>query len=499
MNKADSTIILNPMQILVEIAPQSYIIVQVGRGGGKSFIIGFKIKNVVYDMPRSKNFIISGTYQQALTKTLPSTINALDRIGFKKDLHFFVGRLPPPKWKWPKCYEAPEDPKHSIFFYNGTVYDILSQDTNSRGANYASGVGDEAQDLDQHKFESQVLPTMRLEYEKLKNNKHYRSLLLACSMPRTRKGEWIFNYEEFAKKEPDKYLFISGPSAVNKHNLPPDWFTDQRRILMPSEYEAEILNIRPKKVVGGFYPFFDDKKHTYTEFNNDYLTGLLDNANGYQVDTFSNLTSLQDSDILADQPLEISMDYGSWFNGIVTCQEYNNIFRYLSAISIDEHSRFDELLERWCNYYRFHKCKTVHYWYDHTAKDPDARSEEYYIIVCRVLRNHGWNVIEQYIGQQPGHDDRYKFFGYAHKNDHPELPIFEYNRHHCKYLIISLNGAEIIQGKNGYEKKKVDEKNHKIDQRTTTHFSDAHDTIAMGKYAERLNGKVKIAGARTHR
>lgn len=485
MNNDGSTdIVLNPMQLFLEMAPQRIRVTQVGRGGGKSTGAALDIKNVTLDMPRSKNFILNETYQQGLTRTLPSTIKALEMLGLKKDLHFFVNRLPPRSWKWKMPFEPPLDPKHSIFFYNGTAWDLLSQDTNSRGGNYSAGMVDEAQDIDQKKFEAQVIPTMRGEFTTFQKCKTYRRLSLYCSMPRIRRAEWIFKYEKLAEKYPKKYLWLTGPSAINQYNLPPDWFKDQKRILTPAEYAIEIDNIRPKKVIGGFYPHFDDRVHSYVNFNNDYLEGIVDNDNGYNSDSFSNMTSMQDGDVNFDQPLEISMDYGAWFNGIVTGQEDNyHEFRFLSAMSINEKDRFEDLLNKWCTYYRFHRAKTVYYWYDHTALDRDARSEMYPDIVKRVLSSFGWSVIDMYIGQQPGQDDRYRFMGALYKGDRPELPRVSHNRHHCKYLIISLNGANVKQGRNGFEKDKTDEKKHEIDQRTTTHFSDAHDTLLMGKYA----------------
>lgn len=485
----EKAIVLNPMQMLLEIAPQKTAMAQCGRGSGKSTGAALKMKNVMLDIPRSKNFILNETYQSALTRTLPSTINALGMLGFEQNVHFFMGRYPPKNWNWPKSYQYPQDPKHSLFFANGTVWDMLSQDVSSRGANYCSGFVDETQDIDRHKFESEVLPTMRLEYQRFKDRKTYRSLALFCSMPRTRKQEWIFDYEQHAKQDPKNFLFISCNSYVNKFNLPPDWFTDQKRILAPSEYDTEILNIRPKKIIGGFYPFFDDKKHTYVAFNNDYLDGLMDNANFDVTAVLSkHNNSLQDLDVIPDRPLEIAMDYGAWFNGIVTGQENSlNEFKFLNAMSIDESKKFEDLIVEWCEYYRFHKVKTVYYYYDQTAIARDSRTDSYKDIVCKVLRNHGWLVIEMYIGAQPSHDDRYKFWGYAHQGDHPKLPTFSYNRTHCKWLIVAINNADLKQGRNGFEKNKDDEKNKSIDQRTTTHFTDAHDTLALGKYANRLN------------
>ena len=205
---------------------------------------------------------------------------------------------------------------------------------------------------------------------------------------------------------------------------------------------------------------------------------------------------MQDGDVDSNGPLEISMDYGAWFNGIITGQEYDHTFWFQSAMAIDEKSTFEDLLNTWCNYYRFHRNKTVYYWYDHTARDHDSRTQEYPVIVSRVLRSYGWSVVDMYIGKQPSPEDRYKFWGYAHKGDHPDLPRFMYNRHHCKWLIISVNGAGIRQGKHGFEKNKADETNKRIDQRTTTHFSDAMDTLAVGKYGGNVGGHTTMPRAR---
>lgn len=485
-------VMLNLMQILFEMAKQRIRVVQCGRGSGKSTVAAIEMKNIILDMPRSKNFILTGTYQQALTRTLPSTIKALSMIGFHQDIDYFIGRKPPQAWGWKLAYEPPAEPKHSIFFRNGTCYDLLSQDTNSRGGNYSSGFADEAQDLDNDKMQSQVIPTMRGEYTRFKNNETYRRFSMFCSMPRNRKGEFIFEYEKLALEFPDEYLFLSAPSKINAHNLPPDWFKDQKRILLPSEYLIEIDNVRPKQVTGGFYPQFDDRRHTYVDFNNDYLDGVIDNSNGYKPEAFSQMNCLQDADLLINEALEISLDYGGWFNGIVTGQESGNEFKFISEESINEKETFEDLLHRWCIYYAPHRQKTVYYWYDHTALDRDARAEEYPVIVDRVLKSYGWNVIHMYIGGQPSHNDRYLFMGYLYRGDHPDLPKVRINSYHCKYLIISINGAKAKQGKEGVEKDKLDEKNHKIDQRTTTHFSDAHDTLLMGKYASKTLHRLPL-------
>src|SRR5690606_10979784 len=153
----------------------------------------------------------------------------------------------------------------------------------------------------------------------------YGRLSFYTSTPRTRAGEWIYEWKELAAKDPQKYLFLEAPSKINAFNLPPDYFSEQKRLMTPAEYAIEIDNLRPKGISGGFYPFFDERRHTYNDFNDSFLENLL--GENYQEDNFKNLDCRQDfcqpgkMGLDPNQSLEISADYGSWFNGIVTGQE----------------------------------------------------------------------------------------------------------------------------------------------------------------------------------
>jgi hypothetical protein len=95
--KPRKDLLLNPMQLILEMAPQRIRAVQCGRGGGKSTGAAIDIKNTLYDMPLSKNFTLSETYQAALTRTLPSTVKALGFLGFKKGPALFHRPFPAAK------------------------------------------------------------------------------------------------------------------------------------------------------------------------------------------------------------------------------------------------------------------------------------------------------------------------------------------------------------------------------------------------------------------
>jgi hypothetical protein len=473
------------MQLAVRMATQPVKVIEAGRGSGKSTLLADEMVDVVHDMPRSTNFLQTETFQQGLTRTLPSTIQSLETLGYKKDLHYFVGRRPPKTWRWPEAYEPPLDYTRAISWYNGSVYVLLSQDTSSRGINTASGMADEFALLDPVKFQSETLATVRGQKARFEKCRRYRNQTYTSSIPRTQEGKFMYKYQEEAEQHPEKVLYLRASSHINAANLPQGWFDDQKRIMSLYEYAIEIDNMRPRALKGGFYPLFNEKQHTYTAFNNDYLVGLVD-KNGYSIGDFGKLDCRQDSDHYPNAPLDIALDYGK-FNCIVTGQETMNMFRFISAFSVESPKLTEDLVDIWCDYYHYHTDKAVYYWYDQTATGKDGRSAKTYAeIVIDALTRRGWSVYPQYFGAAAAHADKYNFWGVAMRNDSLSLPTFTWNKQNCKFLIESINNAEAKEGIKGIEKVKTDERNDALDQRYTTHFSDACDMLAYFKYAHQL-------------
>lgn len=59
-----------------------------------------------------------------------------------------------------------------------------------------------------------------------------------------------------------------------------------------------------------------------------------------------------------------------------------------------------------------------------------------------------------------------------------------FNRNNCSFILESMRHAKIKKGtgasKEDFKKDKDDERNIELDQRTTTHYSDAIDTLLYG-------------------
>lgn len=91
-----------------------------GRGTGKSYIIGWEINQIVRTMPRSITAITGRTFGQVLTRTLPSTLKFLEKLGYEKEKDFKIGGKPPKSFIEP--YEKVTKFENFISFANGTGF-----------------------------------------------------------------------------------------------------------------------------------------------------------------------------------------------------------------------------------------------------------------------------------------------------------------------------------------------------------------------------------------
>ena len=99
---------------------------------------------MVRKMPRSVTSITGRTYGQIYTRTLPSALKFLEKIGFEKDKDYVINRRPPRGWKDP--YEHITKYDNFISFANGTGFLMLSQERegSARGPNLDREIVDEA-------------------------------------------------------------------------------------------------------------------------------------------------------------------------------------------------------------------------------------------------------------------------------------------------------------------------------------------------------------------
>lgn len=453
-----------------------------GRGGGKSTVIALRIKDIVENMPRAKCGIVGSTYQQLLTRTLPSTIEGLELLGYVKDLHYFVGKRPPTNWKWQEAYQPPLTYDNYITFYNGTGFQLISLDNinSGRGLNLDAVIGDEAALFDFEKLSANVLLSVRGNIHRFKHTWLHQSLLFTSTTPLTLKGRWFTNQQEHAKKQPKDILYMVASSRYNFDILGAEFFRKNKRMSTTLMYNAEIECIRPGRVQTGFYPAFDEVFHTYQASNDDFVLGAGS-------DLIMLKRQVPDIDLKLNQPIDVACDYGAKINTIV-CGQMNEGDRYniLNALFVKSPDTIKELGQKFCDYYHFHRCKEVNYYVDHTGIPRNANGSSYADEFQKILESNGWTVNRIYVGQAPGHNVKYVFMDQLLKESEPSLPLIRMNAENCKTLIISIQQAGTKEGKNGVEKDKSPERNANAVDEETTHFSDAFDTLVYFKFKDGL-------------
>ena len=459
-----------------------------GRGTGKSTAIAWRFGGFTYSLPRSKIAVPGETYKQLLTRTLPSTIEGLELLGFKKNKHFFVGARPPRQWNWPEAYQPPLEYEGVISFYTGTTFQLISleTDTGGRGPNYDGVIGDEAGLMDAVRLSNNVLASNRGNMDRFNNHWMHHSILFASSTPQTKKGRWFLDQKDEAIKNPEKVHYIQAPSTLNRHNLGNEFFDTCRRLMTDLQYNAEILCIRPESVENGFYPAFNEELHTYDASNINYLFGLGSNVHDLKRDDCRS-----DSDLRQDRPIEISCDWGANFNCVVCGQDtvLDNEFRFINALFVKSPHTLRELAQKFCDYYASYALKEVIFWYDHTAMFRDAsRTITFADEFTSELEKRGWKVMRKYVGQAPTHASRFLFWDVIFKeNGVNTLPKVTFNKKKCSNLIVSIQQAGALDGKEGIQKDKRPERHKNPKHEELTHFTDAMDTLVYFKFKSRVN------------
>ncbi|MDM1378164.1 hypothetical protein HX059_03940 [Myroides marinus] len=470
-------------QLMISIAPQRDIFAEMARGAGKTTVFGKRMRDLVIEMPRASFAMVGQTYMQMLARTLPSAIEGLEMFGLYKDIDYVVGRCGQ-KNGFAMPFQPPSQWNNIIHFANGAIFQLVSLDNpnSGRGLNSFAELGDEAALLDPEKLYNNVKTTNRAQKAEFKKCKLLGSQMYVSSTPVSRRGQWFVDMEKKAKQNPHEILFIKA-SALSNPYLRADWFKKMKdEAVSQTMYDAEILNIRPKKIENGFYANLS-KRHYYSDYNNSYLEGV-DHNKSY------NVSCLQDSDIDFKSPLIVSLDFGV-FNCCVVAQEHGHEFRVLKSMYVKSPKLLDDLfLEQFIPYYRAHQEKVIYLYGGHDGHHrlPNS-SMTLFEQVIDLLTKNGWTVHLLAKPVAATHADKFLLINAMLKESDNNLPSIRINEHNNPDLIIALERAEAKEGPKGVEKNKSSERNSSLPQEHATHYTDALDHPLYALYNDRFTSK----------
>jgi len=503
-----------------------------GRATGKTTGPGalFSYDNIM-KMPRSIGGFVNISYEKLLTVLIPGVVAGWQKLGYEKDVHYFVRRFPPEKFRWPKSIRQPLKPEHYISWYNGSGIQLISLDRPGtyNGANIDWLYGDEARFLDREKL-NQVMLTVRGNAEHFGHLSNHGSVLFTTDMPRGSKEKWLLDYKELMDTETVEliisiqqriielersYLGCSSPRSQynirrkiekfqeyinemrkelvyfstattfdNVHALGLDPIKNFKRLLSDLEFQISVLNKEINQIEDGFYGSFLIDHHGYTASNYEHIDQL--ELTYTKADTQD---CLWDEDLQMHEPLDIAADYNAAINWVVIGQEYNDQYRVLNSMFVKHPERIKDLVAKFVRYYEPKPLKEVNYYYDHTAiaenaKDDVSFSDEW----CNELEKAGWTVYRHYMGQAPTYKARYELFQKMFREDEPLLPRLRMNRARNEDLILSLESAPFVQGKTGFEKDKRSEKDPNCPPEHATHGSEAFDQLIYATQRHKVAG-----------
>lgn len=527
-----------------------------GRGTGKSFIIGWEMNQIVRSMPRSITSITGRTYGQIYTRTLPSSLKLLEKLGYEKDKDYVINRSPPKYFKSP--YEKVIRYDNFISFANGTGFLLLSQERegSARGPNLDREIVDEALTILKERYDKEVSPANRGNEEYFGNKSlspvpQHHGFRYVSSMPYSQDQKWLLDYGNYYEQEAgirlfdiwnrivrmqlqlidarmkedarlfreiwneilrlkkqiipfvskDGILFTLANAFDNLQNLGFSYILREFSKQSLLTFMIEILNWIIDKVEDCYYAI-ETQKHLYYDALDESFIRRWAEENNYNPEKLETPDSRFDLDCDPSKPLEIGPDWGARIALFTVAQErnFNFVTKIVEPVDCVIHEFFtkphgpgvmiDDLVDKVCEYYRFHVNKTIHYYRDRygDSRQPNAKNSiTYNQQAIKRFEKCGWTVIEKvHKGMEPPQHDKYLLWVNILKGQDSRFPKVIFNARNCKYTLISMNNTRLMDRNGKFEKNKNSEQNKSILPEEATHFGDAVDKRIWTKYGHLL-------------
>ena len=495
-------------------------VIVAGRGMGKGAIQAGRLMTNFQGMPGSMGGFVSPSVKRCLTNILPSMLIHLERWGFKRDLHYVVGKRPWKALHWKSPIFTPANWENTISFYNGSVCNIISQDragtSNSMSLDYI--IIDEAKFINFEQLKDETFQANRGNEQYFHNFPLHHGMTITSDMPVTKKGSWFLSYKDDMDKElveaieglvyakwrakrqqkamPSQadaiqkkidridaklsflrskcLLYKEYTSIQNLALLGEEFIRRAKRDLPPLTFATSIMCKRIEISTDGFYGGMREDVNLYTAPNENVLNLEALNDGAIPNDC------RQDSDLDAQLPLIIAFDANANINWLVCGQVgKDGKLRVLKSFFVKYERKIPELLDDFNDYYRYHRRRQVVFYYDATfvGNSYGTHSEAFYRMIITGLRRKGWNVKSKYIGKPMNHILKNDLINRMFRGRARHLVLI--NRDNNPDLLISITSAGVKNGqkdKNGEKLAETEE--DKLESRTDG--SDAFDTLCIG-------------------
>ena len=552
-------IYFNDPQRLTQLIGANTTVIVAGRRTGKTDSIAspFVLRNM-QRMAGSTGGIVVPTFKHGLTNTIPGLLTAFRRWGYQDGIHFVVGRKPPKAFA-PAIIE-PQEYEHVISFYNGSRAILISQDRpgSSNSLTLSWLLIDEAKFIDYEKLKDETLPANGGIKSYFGKHSYNHSIMILSDMPQSKRGSWFLNYKQKmdtelietikatvyeiwsskqrylkykkAGQEPPKYLkkyirrldrelnkmrsvavyYKEYSTIENLQLLGETYIKQMKRDLTPLTFQTSIL-CKPIGIAkDGFYSSMREY-HKYNASDFAYLDSIAGQL-WQDEQAADRINSLADADINPDAPICIGMDYNANINWIVAGQisdsaVYNGDTAHhagskllvLKSFYVKYERKIPALITDFCNYYSNHRCKQIIFYYDTTALGSNyaVNQQDFHWVIVHEFEAHGWQVRSVYIGNPMRHDEKYLLINQAFQGKQRLMPFF--NEQNNEDLILAIQTAGVVRGRNGFRKDKAGEKLVEKEEDLLEHRTDgtdAFDTLYIGceKFPQQAAPMVTLSG-----
>lgn len=494
-------------------------VVVAGRGTGKGVLHAAIMLRNFQHMPRSTTAVVAPNAKRALTNTLPSMFVHWENWGYRRGLHWVVGRRPPKSLGWPAPLYEPDNYDNIISFYTGAVAQIISQDrkgtSNSKSFDFLAI--DEAKFIDFAQLKDETFPANRGQVAQFGALPYHHGMLITSDMPTTKAGSWFLNYEKecdteliatiremqqqlrwYAEAETEEALcrqtgyrrkrlqshlvalqrkalnYATYSSLTNMEILGEEFIRQQRRDLPPLVFRTSILCLPVEHLRDGFYSSMRPD-HIYKPTATDFANRLSFGETAPVPDVRF------DSDVSTDEPLCIAFDYNANINWLVVGQldRDRQRLKVVRSFFVKYERKLPELVDDFCRHYDTHPRHDVVFYYDSTALGSNyaVNSEDFAAVITHRLEHHGWHVTPTYIGHPMNHAEKHLLINECFAHRRHFTPYF--NGEANEALLLSVRSAGVYNGKKDKRGEKLAEtEEDRLEGRTDG--SDAFDTLLIG-------------------
>lgn len=541
----------NRMQLLVHLVDANRIVVEAGRGTGKTEgVTGPRTIRVASSMPGETAGFGHSTYIRLMSIIIPELISfyrsprGVDgQPLLREGIDFVYGEKDLPKHFCRPRYPILH-PEHSIVFANGFNIRLVSTDQpdSIAGANIVHFFFEEMKHSDGEKVRSRIFPAMRvgrLGASEVHKSPYYGGFTGVSDTARVALGEdaWFTRYADQMNRQlvediitlslhvnkamaavqkgqdvernrrvieryqpllddmrRDCLFYLRVSTFVNSEVLGSKFFTDNFSNLSMSEFLSSICSIHDMDYENMFFDRFSTEKHVYEDSYKykDLMSRTLK-------DTFT-----IDSSYLKyydpDARIILGNDPGS-FASLVVAQEKKtaNELRVLKEFFVYSPEDIEDMAARFDAFFSSARNRHVDLYYDRAGNKRNERrvNETDARELKAQLEARGWRVNLKNLGQATiYHWQHYYLWRRLLSNDERKVPriLIDYNE--CPNLVSAMISCKKVPGSTPVELDKTPEKKVPLSQQApiTPQIPSALMYMVYGLYSRYL--PLKTGGSR---